>query len=341
MFDCWFAGFFLGDGNIEKKTLKGSLRLSLKDQHLLYAIVNRFKWHQTRVKIKKNYCRLNFSKSFMLELIDVFKISPLKSYGTVIFPDFLTTTQLKCFILGVYFADGNAKIIEEKNQYRIQFLQSYDFCIKLLEWVKIYNKQFSHYNENNVFRVYTKNSYYDLASLSFSGMGALKLVHWLIKEESIINEIPYLTRKVEKVLNIKLKNLKFYKKIPINKKFVCQKSKNKWTDEEINKLKNFILIYPNYTDEMLSNLLNRSILSIRHKRHELNLKTNNNNKIKTKSRVYISDEIEYIKTFLEQHSNWNLLILKTLLQKINDLPCNTKKLPRTLKALQSFILKNF
>lgn len=89
LLDCWFAGFFLGDGSIESKTKKGRLNLAVKDIHLFYFIANYLKLESHRVKLYPKSCRLNFSKALMVNLMETFKISINKSYGEVVFPDFL------------------------------------------------------------------------------------------------------------------------------------------------------------------------------------------------------------------------------------------------------------
>lgn len=83
---CWFAGFFLGDGTIDFKTIKGRLNLAIKDIFLLKFIAKSFKFPVSRVKEYDNVSRLNFSKGFILNLMETFQISANKSYGEVIFP---------------------------------------------------------------------------------------------------------------------------------------------------------------------------------------------------------------------------------------------------------------
>lgn len=42
-----------------------------------------------------------------MNLMEVFSIRKKKSYGDVVFPDFLTQTQMKFFLLGLLYSDGN------------------------------------------------------------------------------------------------------------------------------------------------------------------------------------------------------------------------------------------
>lgn len=161
--DCWFAGFFLGDGSIDSKTEKGRLNLAIKDIHLLYFIAQHFNFPIDRVRNRGKSCRLNFSKAFIFDLKKTFEISTQKSYGKVVFPAFLTIQQMKFFLLGLLYSDGNVKIIanQESKQYAVRFLQSYDFCIKLLSWIQQNTGLYLHYNENKVSKLETQQDNYD------------------------------------------------------------------------------------------------------------------------------------------------------------------------------------
>jgi hypothetical protein len=99
------------------------------------------------VKNLKKSCKLNFSKGFIQNLQDVFDIRKNKSYGDVVFPEFLPQMQMKCFLIGLFYADGNAKIkiLESGSQYAIRFLSSFDFCQKLLKWIQENAKLYIHY----------------------------------------------------------------------------------------------------------------------------------------------------------------------------------------------------
>lgn len=56
LIDCWFAGFFLGEGSIEPDTMKGSFHISNKDIHLLYFIANHFGFSEDRVIKRPQSC---------------------------------------------------------------------------------------------------------------------------------------------------------------------------------------------------------------------------------------------------------------------------------------------
>ena len=96
--DCWFAGFFLGDGSIDALN-KGRFHLSKKHVHLLDFIAKHFGFPSSRVKLLKKSCRLNFCKGFILNLQETFSIHRNKSYGEVVFPEFLSLEQMKCFFI--------------------------------------------------------------------------------------------------------------------------------------------------------------------------------------------------------------------------------------------------
>lgn len=134
LIDCWFAGFFLGDGSIEKSG-KGALHISKTDIHLLYFLANHFGFQPDQVKNRKKSCRLNFSRGFIKNLQEIFDLCKNKSYGDIVFPSFLTQTQLKSFLLGLFYSDGNAKVVislSGSSQFAIRFLSSFDFCLQLI-----------------------------------------------------------------------------------------------------------------------------------------------------------------------------------------------------------------
>lgn len=149
LINSWFAGFFLGDGSIDAKTKKGRLNLARKDIHLLRFICKHFGFSRKRVKKFKKHCRLNFSKRFTMQLTQLFQISAKKSYGQVRFPDFLSQRQMKFFLLGLLYADGNIRIYKnlKSTQYAVRFLQSKNFCEQLLIWIQQNTSDFSHYNK--------------------------------------------------------------------------------------------------------------------------------------------------------------------------------------------------
>ena len=334
--DCWFAGFFLGDGSIDRNTMKGLLNLSIKDIHLLFFIANHFNFSSNRVKNKGNSCRLSFSKAFILNLIEVFHISARKSYGDVIFPNFLTVTQLKFFVLGVLYSDGNVYIATKEKKFVVRFLQSYDFLLKLLKWVQENANLFLHFNKSNVSKIETKQKNYDLAILEFSGIDCVKLLRWLTEEN--LDLIPPLTRKIEPILNVDINSVKAVKKIAVEKRFTST-TKKKWTTEEEN-LKTYILENPTHTDEMIANHFNCTYRAINHKKKELGLSTNNTNKQKSPSFKYKAEEISLIKEILESYNNRDYSVLLDIVNKLNALPCNQNKPPRTIKGVRLFIQKN-
>lgn len=145
---CWF---FLGDGSFDALN-KGRFNLSKKHIHLLDFIANHFGFPPSRVKLLKKSCRLNFSKGFIVNLQETFSIYQNKSYGEVVFPEFLSCQQMKCFLLGLLYADGNTKIQFSKNnnKFSVRFLSSFDFCQKLLKWIQENANLYLHYNESSI-----------------------------------------------------------------------------------------------------------------------------------------------------------------------------------------------
>jgi len=68
-------------------------------------------------------------------------------------------TQLKCFVLGLLYADGNVKVFttpEGNRQFAVRFLSSFGFCVELLKWIQENTKLYAHYNESSVVRIETK-----------------------------------------------------------------------------------------------------------------------------------------------------------------------------------------
>jgi hypothetical protein len=338
---CWFAGFFLGDGTIDFKTIKGRLNLAIKDIFLLKFIAKSFKFPVSRVKEYDNVSRLNFSKGFILNLMETFQISANKSYGEVIFPDFLTTQQMKCFLLGLLYSDGNTKIScePEKKIFAVRFLQSYDFLQKLLKFIQMTGKDnsvfdFSHYDETSISIIETKQSGYDVASLELSGIDSVKFVKWLLEDNMAI--IPILERKIKPILEVNINNVRQVPKIPVAKRFT-NKKKKKWTNQEIQNLKDYILHNPDHTDEMIAKHFNRTYRAISHQRKKLGLSKNRSKLKKSKSIPYTTEEIIFIENFLKTYPNRDIEVLTKLVKQLNDLPSSEEKSPRTLRGVRSFI----
>lgn len=267
MVDCWFAGFFLGDGTIDKLN-KGCLHLSKKDIHLLDFVAKQFGFSPTRVKQTHKSCRLNFSKGFIRNLQKVFDIRQNKSYGDVVFPEFLTQMQMKCFLVGLLYSDGNVKIQISNNhtQFAIRFLASFQFCQKLFKWIQENAKLYLHYNQNSVTRLQTKTPYYDVVCLELAGSDSVKFVRWLVEGNQSV--LPPLERKMLRIFEVDIQNVREIQKIPIEQSFQ-NRTKKKWTDQEKTNIKNFILENPTVTDELIGHHFSRSAKAIGHQRRKL------------------------------------------------------------------------
>jgi hypothetical protein len=341
LIDCWFAGFFLGDGSIEKSN-KASLHISKTDIHLLYFLANHFGFSSDRVKQNKKSCRLNFSKGFTLHLQEVFDLRKNKSYGDVVFPSFLTEAQLKCFLLGLFYSDGNAKVVISSSgscQFAIRFLSSFEFCQKLLKWIQENTKLYAHYNQSSVVQIETKTSHYDLACLEFAGIDAVKLIQWLV--EGTESLLPPLNRKLARILEVKTDSVRAIQKVPLHQRFKSQ-TKRKWTAKETNEFKQYVLENPTLIDEKIGQHFNRSLRAIRHKRKSLGLlkKIEKGSLFQKNSNLkYTPEEILCISGILSCCEIRTEDVLLNLVEELNALPCNQYRPPRAVLGVRIFIKK--
>nr|YP_001382155.1 putative site-specific DNA endonuclease [Pleurastrum terricola]ABO69357.1 putative site-specific DNA endonuclease [Pleurastrum terricola] len=341
-FYCWFAGFFLGDGSISKKTLKARIRLSSKSINLLIAIAKYFNFPLERVKTSPNgkVCYLNFSKSFVLKLQNDFALSEFKSFGVTTFPHFLETPYLKAFLLGVYYADGSARI---QTKFRIQFLQSKLFLQDLLIWIQNQTNLFAHFSNENIHQIICKSENFDLYEINFSGRQGLTLLKWLAEPE-IVKQIPAWEAKIKLPLAFEFDESKQPKKLISSKKSFLNSTKKVWTIEEIEKLKDLITNSTDLTDEKMGQILGRSAKSIRHKRTQLGLKINVMSRLKAKkpSWPYVLDEITLIEGYLTNTSVWDKNLLIEIKNQVNGLACNKQKnIIRSLESIRVYISNNF
>jgi transposase-like protein len=339
LINSWFAGFFLGDGSIDSKTQKGRLNLAKKDIHLLRFICKHFGFSRERVKKYKKHCRLNFSKRFTMRLKQLYRISTKKSYGKVRFPDFLSQRQMKFFLLGLLYSDGNIRIYKHLNstQYAVRFLQSKKFCERLLIWIQQNTTYFSHYNKTNISTIPTKTPNYDLACLELAGIDSVKFVRWLLKSNYIY--IPKLQRKFGVLLKVDVAKVKQITKIPVTQRFTSR-AKRPWTQNEIQQLKNYISANPTHTDEIIGKVLNRTPRAVAHQRNKLGIQKNLLGVAKSKNHPYSKEEIKCIEETLKQTTDRNDQILIDLVNRLNDLPCNKGTIQRTLKGVRTFIKKH-
>lgn len=318
----------------------------MKDIHLLEFITAHFHWQPDRVKRKKTYCRLNFSKAFIMNLMKIFCIRKRKSYGDVVFPDFLTQTQMKFFLLGLLYSDGNSKItiLGKRQQFAVRFLQSYYFCIRLLKWIQENTDLYLHYNENSIQKIKTKTCNYDVACLELAGIDCVKFVRWLW--EDVDDLIPLLDRKISPMLNLNIENFKEITKTLVQQRFT-NKEKRAWTSQEVANLKQYILENSTYTNEMIGHHFDRSSHAIGHKRKELRIfsfertETTLHTRIpKNPSFKYKPEEISLIQQVLNSTEQRSYSVLVDLVHQLNTLPCNENKIPRTIRGVRSFIKKN-
>lgn len=135
------------------------------------------------------------------------------------FPDFLTQTQMKFFLLGLLYSDRNSKITisAQRQQFAVRFLQSYDFCVQLLKWIQENTQLYVHYNENSIQKIETKTPNYNVACLELTGIDCVKFVQWLWEE--VDDRIPLLDRKISPMLNIHTESVKEIAKTPVQQRF--------------------------------------------------------------------------------------------------------------------------
>lgn len=337
--DAWFAGFFLGDGSIESKTQKGRLNLAKKDIFLLRFICKHFGFPRRRVKNYGHKCRLNFSKKFIQHLCQIYNISQQKSFGIVSFPHFLKIPQIKAFLLGLLYADGNVriKLTSKSPQFAVRFLQSWDFCCELLLWIQENSGFYTHYNETSISRIATKNPNYDLAGLELAGIDSVKLVRWLLEDSD--GKIPILERKLKVLLNLDITKIKAQKKVFVGDRFT-NKEKRTWTQEEVEQLKTYLTNNPTHTDEMIGTFLKRTARAVQHKRTQLKIQRTTKVQ-KTPNTSYSKEEFECIKETLKNTSNRSSEMLLDLVESLNKLPSNAGKSARTVRGVRTYIQKHF
>lgn len=88
-----------------------------------------------------------------------------------------------------------------------------------------------------------------------------------------------------------------------SKKRLTSTAKRPWTQDEIEKLKTYLLTNPTYTDEMIGNFLNRTSKAVQHQRQKLGIKKSTQTSVKTANFPYSNEEIECIKELLENSPN--------------------------------------
>lgn len=146
---------------------------------------------------------------------------------------------------------------------------------------------------------------------------------WLLKDSN--GRILILERKLKVLLNTNVKKVKETQKIPGEKRFT-NKVKRPWTQDEIEKLKTYVLTNPTHTDEMIGNFLNRTAKAVHHQRKKLGIKRQTQTILKTANVPYSNEEIECIKEVLKNSPHRSAEMLKDLVNRLNDLSCNKGKI---------------
>lgn len=337
--DAWFAGFFLGDGSIEGKTQKGRLNLAKKEIHLLRFICKHFGFPRRRVKNYGRTCRVNFSKKFIMRLSQVFQISQKKSYGVVSFPHFLGIPQIKAFLLGLLYADGNVRIQQKPgaDKFAVRFLQSHNFCKEFLLWIQQNTGFYHHYNHKSIAIIPTSTPNYDLACLELAGIDSVKFVRWLLEDTD--GKIPILERKLKVLLSVNVTKVKVVRKVPVQQRFT-NRQKRAWTDAEINSMEAYMAQNPTHTDEMIGKHIGRTARAVQHQRKALGINRVTTQFVKTPNIPYSEKEINCIQETLKNCPDRNAEVLLDLVDRLNKLACNAGKKQRTIRGVRSFIQKH-
>lgn len=275
-----------------------------------------------------------------MSLCKIFHISQEKSYGNVSFPHFLKIPQIKAFLLGLLYADGNVRIdLRPKSpQFAVRFLQSADFCRELLKWMQNNSGFYTHYDETSIKIIPTKNPNYDLACLELSGIESVKLVRWLLQDSH--GKIPILERKLKILLSFDITKIKEQKKVAVVRRFTNQEKRRVWTPQEADELISYVKDNPTHTDEMIGKARGRTARAIQHKRKELNIQRTVPSQ-KGPSNPYSQEELKLIKETLKNNPSRNLDVLKKLVNDLNNLPSNAGKDPRIIRGVRTYIQKHF
>jgi hypothetical protein len=359
LFHCWLAGFFLADGYLRKERKLGSFHLSIKDYHLLKAIKDFFDYEKkSTIQIYEKSCKLYLPTNIVYQLCTIFQISAYKSFGEVCFPWFLSLQNQKAFLLGVYYGDGCANIVQKKSiktskgfnlgdsvhsvnktALMINFLQTKNFCEQLLIFVQKQAKLFIWYDNSIIQKIQTQKSNYDLYKISFYGYEAFLLLQWLAEEE-ILKKIPPLDRKIKRVLNLSCKPTKASFRTAIKMHVTRNGRRSLWTKEELDQLKNFCLFFPHMTDEEKAKKLGRSLRSIRHKRYALGFVCNQSEialKNKKPNLAFSIEEKTLIDFYLKTTQSFSLQTYEQLAFQLNQLPDRIGKPKRTSHNLQIYV----